>query len=146
VVLPKRKSSDGKEILGPFAPSFLGSDCFNRELNKVYTNGTLVDPEFLKDEQAGHCVCVFEEPGVDDGSDKNKNKGRIMAKGEDKGHRFGVCVLDCATSQFNLSPFEDDVSNKTGDVDEANSSEGGAFQEGFLNFSCSSRGVSSDYF
>ena len=52
---------------------------------------------------------MFEEPGVDDGSDKNKSKGRIMAKGEDKGHRFGVCVLDCATSQFNLSAFEDDV-------------------------------------
>jgi len=25
------------------------------------------------------------------------------------GHTFGVCVLDCATSQFNLSAFEDDV-------------------------------------
>ena len=85
----------------------MGSYYFIRELNKVYTNGTLVDPEFLKDEQAGHCVCVSEEPGVDDGSDKNKSKGRIMAKGEEKGHRFGVCVLDCATSQFNLSAFED---------------------------------------
>jgi hypothetical protein len=42
-----------------------------------------------------------EALGVDDGSDKNKSKGRIMAKGEDKGHRFGVCVLDCATSQCN---------------------------------------------
>ena len=52
---------------------------------------------------------MFEEPGADDGSDKNQCKGRIMAKGEDKGHRFGVCVLDCATSQFNLSAFEDDV-------------------------------------
>ena len=52
---------------------------------------------------------MFEEPGVDDGSDKNKSKGRVMAKGEEKGHRFGVCVLDCATSQFNLSAFEDDV-------------------------------------
>ncbi|KAF8815726.1 DNA mismatch repair protein Msh6 [Phlegmacium glaucopus] len=80
-----------------------------RELNKVYTNGTLVDPEFLRDEQAGHCVSVFEEPGADDESDKNKSKGRIMGKGEDKGHRFGVCVLDCATSEFNLSAFEDDV-------------------------------------
>ena len=93
----------------PVCPFLSSSDCFNRELNKVYTNGTLVDPEFLKDEQAGHCVCVFEEPGVDDGSDKSKSNGRIMAKGEDKGHRFGVCVLDCATSQFNLSAFEDDV-------------------------------------
>jgi DNA mismatch repair protein MSH6 len=45
---------------------------------------------------------------VDDGSDK-KAKGRIMDKGEDKRHRFGICVLDCATSQFNSSAFEDDV-------------------------------------
>ena len=44
---------------------------------------------------------------VDDGS--NKSKGRVVVKGEKKGHRFGVCVLDCATSQFNLSAFEDDV-------------------------------------
>jgi DNA mismatch repair protein MSH6 len=90
-------------------PLLSDSDCVNRELNKIYTNGTLVDPEFLKDEQAGHCVSVFEEPGFDDGSGKNKSKGRIMAKGEDKGHRFGVCVLDCSTSQFKLSAFEDDV-------------------------------------
>ena len=68
-----------------------------------------MDPEFLRDEQAGHCVSVFEEPGVDDESEKNTSKGRIMGKGEDQGHRFGICVLDCATSQFNLSAFEDDV-------------------------------------
>jgi len=111
-VLRRRRSSDGKEFSDPFAPSSGSTqypDWFNRELNKVYTNGTLVDPEFLRDEQAGHCVSVFEEPGADDESDKNKGKGRIMGKGEDKGHRFGVCVLDCATSQFNLSAFEDDV-------------------------------------
>ena len=95
MVLPKRRSSDGKENFGPIFSFLSGSDYFERELNKVYTNGTLVDPEFLKDEQAGNCVCVFEEPGADDGLDKNKSKGRIMAKGEDKGHRFGACVLDC---------------------------------------------------
>ena len=63
-------------------------------------NGTLVDPEFLKDEQVGHYVC-FEWPGIDDGSDRNRSKGRIMAKGEDKGHRFGVCFELCpATVQL----------------------------------------------
>ncbi|KAJ7208168.1 muts domain V-domain-containing protein [Mycena haematopus] len=52
-----------------------------RELNKVYTNGTLLDPEMLTDDQAG----------------------------SDSISTFGVSVLDCSTSQFNLSTFEDDV-------------------------------------
>ncbi|KAH7907952.1 muts domain V-domain-containing protein [Hygrophoropsis aurantiaca] len=62
-----------------------------RELNKVYTNGTLVDEELLTDEQAGHCISIREE---------------VSAKGESS---FGSCVLDSATSQFNLSAFGDDV-------------------------------------
>ncbi|RDB29773.1 DNA mismatch repair protein msh6 [Hypsizygus marmoreus] len=64
-----------------------------RELNKVYTNGTLVDAELLTDEQAGHCVCIYEEENKEN-ADNNK---------------FGVCVLDCSTSQFDMSAFEDDV-------------------------------------
>ncbi|KIJ62178.1 hypothetical protein HYDPIDRAFT_158442 [Hydnomerulius pinastri MD-312] len=62
-----------------------------RELKKVYTNGTLVDEELLTDEQAGHCISIRE-----DVSDK-------------QGSNFGICVLDSATSQFNLSSFDDDV-------------------------------------
>lgn len=65
-----------------------------RELNKVYTNGTLVDAELLTDDQAGHCISICEEFS-EDGSDSKNN--------------FGICVLDCSTSQFNLSAFEDDV-------------------------------------
>jgi len=69
-----------------------------RELNKVYTNGTLVDNEFLTDEQAGHCISIFEATTTSpDGSEVDSER------------RFGVCVLDCSTSQFNLSYFEDDV-------------------------------------
>ncbi|GLB42318.1 putative DNA mismatch repair [Lyophyllum shimeji] len=64
-----------------------------RELNKVYTNGTLVDAELLTDEQAGHCISIFEEQSTEN-TDNNK---------------FGICVLDCSTSQFDLSAFEDDV-------------------------------------
>ena len=65
-----------------------------RELNKVYTNGTLVDAELLTDEQAGHCVSIREE-------DTPENK--------DGKQSFGICSLDSATSEFNLSAFEDDV-------------------------------------
>ncbi|OCH88410.1 DNA mismatch repair protein Msh6 [Obba rivulosa] len=62
-----------------------------RELNKVFTNGTLVDAELLTDEQAGHCVSIREE-------DEESGK-----------QTFGICVLDSSTSEFNLSAFEDDV-------------------------------------
>lgn len=58
----------------------------------MYTNGTLVDPELLTDEQAGHCIAIHEERT--DGDVNNK---------------FGLCVLDCSTSQFDLSNFEDDI-------------------------------------
>ncbi|KAI6116215.1 hypothetical protein F5141DRAFT_1101863 [Pisolithus sp. B1] len=62
-----------------------------RELNKVYTNGTLVDEELLTDEHAGHCISIREH-----------------ASGP-RGCSFGICVLDSATSQFDLSAFDDDV-------------------------------------
>ncbi|KAI0077327.1 DNA mismatch repair protein Msh6 [Panus rudis PR-1116 ss-1] len=73
-----------------------------RELNKVYTNGTLVDEALLTDEQAGHCVSIREETT----SDEDDVGG---AKKDDGKRRFGVCVLDSSTSEFNLSAFEDDV-------------------------------------
>ncbi len=65
-----------------------------RELNKVYTNGTLVDPGLLHDDLAGHCVSIKED---------------VNSEGTEERPKFGVCVLDCATSEFNMSAFEDDV-------------------------------------
>ncbi|EIW78648.1 DNA mismatch repair protein Msh6 [Coniophora puteana RWD-64-598 SS2] len=64
-----------------------------RSLNKVFTNGTLVDDDLLTDEQAGHCISLRELPPVSTSAKPS----------------FGACVLDSATSQFNLSFFEDDV-------------------------------------
>jgi len=69
-----------------------------RELNKVYTNGTLVDAEFLTDEQAGHCVSICES------SSEN-----VEGTNSDSERQFGICILDCSTSEFNLSSFQDDV-------------------------------------
>ncbi|KDQ58666.1 hypothetical protein JAAARDRAFT_193200 [Jaapia argillacea MUCL 33604] len=69
-----------------------------RELNKIYTNGTLVDDELLSDEQAGHCVSIREE---------GSSSGERDSRGEKSS--FGICVLDSATSEFNLSSFEDDI-------------------------------------
>lgn len=65
-----------------------------RVLNKVYTNGTLVDEALLTDEQAGHCLSIREDGEEDPRNGKQK---------------FGICVLDSSTSEFNLSAFEDDV-------------------------------------
>ena len=66
-------------------------DGMYRELNKVYTNGTLVDDELLTDDQAGHCLSIREDE-----------------EGSEYGN-FGICILDSATSEFNLSTFDDDV-------------------------------------
>ncbi|KAF9069417.1 muts domain V-domain-containing protein [Rhodocollybia butyracea] len=63
-----------------------------RELNKVYTNGTLIDGEMITDDEAGHCISIREIES-DDGCHNT----------------FGICVLDCSTSQFDLAVFEDDI-------------------------------------
>ncbi|GJJ14893.1 hypothetical protein Clacol_009163 [Clathrus columnatus] len=65
-----------------------GDKLVRRELNKVYTNGTLVDGDLLVDDEAGHCISVYED------SENNS---------------YGICVLDSATSQFDLCAFTDDV-------------------------------------
>lgn len=66
-----------------------------RELHKVYTNGTLVDGNMLTDDDAGHCISIVERPAT------SSEKESV--------YTFGVCILDCATSQFDMSLFEDDV-------------------------------------
>ncbi|KAF8342825.1 uncharacterized protein EI90DRAFT_2902817 [Cantharellus anzutake] len=60
-----------------------------RELGKILTNGTLVDPNMLTDDQAGHLVSIREE--------------------EDGSRQFGLCILDASTSEFNLCEFMDDA-------------------------------------
>ena len=74
-----------------------------RELNKVYTNGTLVDEALLTDEQAGHCLSIREDLDDEGRHEEECNRRKELRKG------FGICVLDSSTSEFNLSAFEDDV-------------------------------------
>ncbi|CAK5264723.1 unnamed protein product [Mycena citricolor] len=64
-----------------------------RELKQVYTNGTLIDPSMLTDDQAGHLISIRE----------------VFEEGVETSSTFGISVLDCSTSQFNLSTFEDDI-------------------------------------
>jgi len=35
-----------------------GRELVKRVLNKVFTNGTLMDGEYLNDEEAGHCISI----------------------------------------------------------------------------------------
>ena len=68
-----------------------GDGIVRRELASVLTNGTVVDEAFLTEEEASHCVAI-KEGRSEDGSRAT----------------YGVCVLDAATGQFELSSWEDD--------------------------------------
>lgn len=50
-----------------------------------------MDEELLTDEHAGYCISIREDTSAQRGSS------------------FGICTLDSATSQFNLSAFDDDA-------------------------------------
>ncbi|KIK54037.1 hypothetical protein GYMLUDRAFT_249807 [Collybiopsis luxurians FD-317 M1] len=89
--LTQRVKMSMPKLINPFHIPFKPLLIF-RELNKVYTNGTLVDGEMITDDEAGHCISI-QEIESDDGAH----------------NVFGICVLDCSTSQFDLSVFEDDV-------------------------------------
>lgn len=56
-----------------------------RELTKVYTAGTLVDEALIKDSNASYLLAIKE--------DKNT---------------FGLCFVDTATGEFNLTEIVDD--------------------------------------
>ena len=75
-----------------------------RVLNKVFTNGTLVDGDFLVDEEAGHCISIR----VCNSGTMRKSKfiNLVQEQGE---NAFGLAILDSSTSEFNLSAFIDDV-------------------------------------
>nr|WJN24935.1 mismatch repair protein [Tranzscheliella williamsii] len=70
-----------------------GSEIVNRELRHVLTSGTIVDASSLPDDLNSYCVAIKEE------LEAGKN-----------GPIFGVCTLDAATAEFNLTEFEDDES------------------------------------
>lgn len=75
-----------------------------RVLNKVFTNGTLVDGDFLVDEEAGHCISIRVR------SSATMRKLTVIDLVQEQGENaFGLVILDSSTSEFNLSAFEDDV-------------------------------------
>lgn len=64
-----------------------------RELRHVMTSGTMIDG--LEDDQANYCIALVEEIH--------------QVEGQDDVISFGVCALDAATSDFNLSHWRDDL-------------------------------------
>ena len=70
-----------------------GSEIVNRELRHVLTSGTIVDAASLPDDLNSYCVSIKES-----------------ASASRSGPIFGVCTLDAATAEFNLTEFEDDES------------------------------------
>ncbi|KAK4049028.1 DNA mismatch repair protein msh6 [Microbotryomycetes sp. JL201] len=69
-----------------------GKEIVRRELKSVLTAGTLVDGALLTDDLANHCVSIKE-----------------FTPDAASAPTFGVCVLDAATAQFQLSSFTDDA-------------------------------------
>jgi DNA mismatch repair protein MSH6 len=69
-----------------------GKEIVRRELGRVFTNGTIVDGEYLSSHDANHCVSIKEfspsthEPSV-----------------------FGICIMDASTGEFQLSYLQDDI-------------------------------------
>ncbi|KAJ3219395.1 DNA mismatch repair protein msh6 [Clydaea vesicula] len=64
-----------------------------RELTQVLTGGTLIDSGMLTDDMSTYCMAIKEKIGIE------VNAEPI----------YGICFVDTATSEFNLSFFKDDL-------------------------------------
>ncbi|ODN76137.1 hypothetical protein L202_06063 [Cryptococcus amylolentus CBS 6039] len=69
-----------------------GKEIVRRELKRVFTNGTIVDGEYLSSDDPNHLVSIKESVGADGLSS------------------FGICVADASTGEFTLTAFDDDIS------------------------------------
>lgn len=63
-----------------------------RELERVFTNGTVVDGAYLSTHEANHCVSIKEYCPDPHGPSA-----------------FGICFADTSTGAINLSYFQDDI-------------------------------------
>ncbi|KAK4686504.1 DNA mismatch repair protein MSH6, partial [Tremellales sp. Uapishka_1] len=69
-----------------------GKEIVHRELQQIFTTGTIVDGGYLNSDDANHCVSIkeyCEDPAMPS--------------------TFGLCVVDASTGEFKLSHFQDDV-------------------------------------
>lgn len=69
-----------------------GKEIVRRELGRVFTNGTIVDGEYLSSHDANHCVSIKE-----------------YSPSSHEPSTFGICIVDASTGEFQLSYFEDDI-------------------------------------
>lgn len=63
-----------------------------RELERVFTNGTIVDGAYLSTHEANHCVSIKE-----------------YSSSPHAPSSFGICFADTSTGEVNLSYFQDDI-------------------------------------
>lgn len=63
-----------------------------RELERVFTNGTIVDGAYLSTHEANHCVSIKE-----------------YSPDPRAPPTFGICFADTSTGEINLSYFKDDI-------------------------------------
>lgn len=82
-----------------------------RELASVLTNGTVVDEAFLSTDEASHCLAI--KVGLDSPGAARTWLTTICLYQEELGEQgrssFGICILDAATGQFDLTAFDDDI-------------------------------------
>lgn len=80
-----------------------------RELQQVFTNGTIVDPGYLQSHEANYCVSIkvcFIEP---DASSTSADLIQEYSPGPNMPSSFGICVADASRGTFELSYFDDDI-------------------------------------
>ncbi|KXS11873.1 DNA mismatch repair protein Msh6 [Gonapodya prolifera JEL478] len=77
-------------------PKSKADSIIKRELTQVLTSGTLTDPTLLTSDMATYCMSIKE-----------------FVQDDENCPTFGVVFVDCATAQFNLAHFSDDVTRST---------------------------------
>ncbi|CAI6336012.1 unnamed protein product [Periconia digitata] len=82
------RERDGKT--GPTKGSAKADKVIHRELAQVLTSGTLVDPGMLQGDMSTYCMAIKEME-------------------RDNLPTFGIAFVDCATAQFQLCEFIDDI-------------------------------------
>jgi DNA mismatch repair protein MSH6 len=69
-----------------------GKEIVRRELGRVFTNGTIVDGEYLSTHEANWCVAIKE-----------------LSRGPNEPSIYGLCITDTSIGEFRISYFQDDI-------------------------------------
>jgi DNA mismatch repair protein MSH6 len=99
----KKKADEGNDDDKP-------DKIVRRELQQVFTNGTIVDGNFLTTDESNHCVAIKVSLLVEESMDEGELTWfQEYSPDLSEPSSFGICILDASTGEFNLVAFEDDV-------------------------------------